>query len=85
MAALHDLGSVEEPAASPPPPAATGVRGAATHLGVSPSTVRRMIAAGDLPAVRIGGRVVVRFEDLDGYLADRAAASADTFGRPAHV
>lgn len=68
-----------------PPPAATGVRGAAAHLAVSPSTVRRLIAAGELPAVRIGGRVVLRFEDLDQYLADRTAVAADAFGRPAHV
>jgi len=56
-----------------PPPAACDARGAAIHLGLSPSTIRRLIAAGRLPVVRIGGRVLLRYADLDEFLAASAA------------
>lgn len=67
------LGTAEPDTITVPPPAATNVRGAAVHLGVSPSTVRRLTAAGDLRAVRIGGRVLYRYADLDAYLAEAAS------------
>lgn len=81
MAVIHDLvRTAEEAPASPPPPAGTGVPGAAAHLGVSTSTTRRLIAAGEIPAARVGSRVIVRYADLDRFLADRAAVAADQFG-----
>jgi len=43
----------------------------ADRLGVSPKTVRRQIAAGDLPAHRIGRRVLIDPRDLDLFLFDR--------------
>lgn len=40
----------------------------AQALGVSPRTVRRLAAAGELPRVRIGGSVRFRSSDIDGHL-----------------
>lgn len=37
--------------------------------GVSPRTVRRMIDRGELPAVRIGRRVMIPVEDVRDWLA----------------
>ncbi len=65
-------GNAEPDTTTAPPPAATNVRGAAVHLGVSPSTIRRLTATGELRAVRIGGRVLYRYDDLTAYLAEAA-------------
>lgn len=47
-------------------PAWVNMRQAAEHLNVSEATIRRWIAEGDLPAVRIGHRNLrIRAEDLD--------------------
>lgn len=43
----------------------------ARECKVHPVTVRRLIARGSLPAVRIGRSVRVRREDLDGYSGRR--------------
>jgi excisionase family DNA binding protein len=40
----------------------------AERLGCSPDTVQRLIAAGELPAYRIGGRLKVNEADLAEYL-----------------
>lgn len=51
------------------------VRQAAGRLGVSPDTVRRRIAAGELPALRIGYRTVRIAESaLREYIDSRPAA-----------
>jgi excisionase family DNA binding protein len=42
---------------------------AAVLGGISESTVKRMIAAGDLPAVKLAGRTLVRAEDLEAVVA----------------
>jgi excisionase family DNA binding protein len=47
---------------------------AARALRLGLSTVRAMIASGDLKSVRIGDRRLVRVEDLKTFLADRVAA-----------
>jgi excisionase family DNA binding protein len=44
------------------------VNDAAKVLGCHPKTVRRRIAAGVLPAVREQERVVIRTDDLEGYI-----------------
>jgi excisionase family DNA binding protein len=44
---------------------AVGYEGAAARLGVSARTVRRKVAAGQLPAVRVGRRVVVPVAALE--------------------
>lgn len=42
---------------------------AATHLGVSPLTIRRRISSGDLPAFKMGRRAIrVRIEDVEALL-----------------
>lgn len=42
---------------------------AAERLGVNPRTIRGYIAAGDLPAYRLGKRLIrVRPEDIDALL-----------------
>ena len=46
-------------------------------LGVSVRTVKRLVAAGDLTPVRIGGSSRVRVEDVDDYIA-RLTESAST-------
>ena len=59
---------------APPTPAVPSGRllripDAAARLAVSPRTVRRMIASGRLPAVRLGRVVRLREEDLAALLA----------------
>ena len=41
---------------------------AAARLGVSPRTLRRLIAAGELPVVMVGGHPRIRTADLVGYV-----------------
>jgi excisionase family DNA binding protein len=43
----------------------------AGSLRVSDMTVRRLITAGDLPAVRVGRSVRLRAHDVDDYLSGR--------------
>jgi excisionase family DNA binding protein len=45
----------------------------ATALRVSPKTIRRMIARGELPHVRIGRLVRTRAEDILQYISDHAS------------
>ena len=40
------------------------------RLGVSIKTVRRLIADGELPAVKIRSRLVVKESDLVAYISD---------------
>lgn len=45
------------------------IESAADMLAVHPRTIRRYIAAGDLPAYRVGARQIrVRLSDVDGLL-----------------
>ncbi|AXQ62961.1 helix-turn-helix DNA binding protein [Gordonia phage Bibwit] len=46
-------------------------RGAAEYLGVSYSTVRRLIARGDLHVVMIGNSPRLDLADLDAYIEQR--------------
>ena len=41
---------------------------AATYLGISYWTVRELINREELPAVRIGRRVMLDVDDLDGFI-----------------
>lgn len=48
----------------------------ATVLKVSDKTVYRLIDAGDLTAIRVGGQYRIRRADLDTYLTGRPEAEA---------
>jgi excisionase family DNA binding protein len=41
---------------------------AATYLGISYWTVRELINRQEIPAVRIGRRVMLDVDDLDGFI-----------------
>lgn len=49
-----------------PDPIDMSVADAATRLGIDPKTIRRMISRGDLPARRLGPRLIrIRVVDLN--------------------
>jgi excisionase family DNA binding protein len=48
--------------------------------GIGISTLRRMIARGDLPIVRLGRRVLIRREALEELIAEQAKLSDGTEG-----
>ncbi|WP_156161825.1 excisionase family DNA-binding protein [Nocardia vulneris] len=41
------------------------IKSASSRASVSPDTIRRMIAVGDLPAYRFRGQVRIAVEDID--------------------
>jgi excisionase family DNA binding protein len=56
-------------------PALLSVQEAAAHLRISKATAYRLIAAGEVPAVRVGGQLRVDRDELREYLyAGRDAA-----------
>lgn len=57
------------------PPIALSVRAVAKGISLSASTVRRLIDQGELPAVRIGHRVLVLQADLDTFIERLKAAA----------
>jgi excisionase family DNA binding protein len=64
------VGAAQEPRGSSVPkdqaPRRVGISDAAQHAGVCPKTIRRWIAAGDLPAYRVGPRLIkIDLADLD--------------------
>jgi excisionase family DNA binding protein len=46
---------------------------AATHLSLSPWTIREMVWRGDLPHVRAGRRVLLDLHDLDIWIERQKA------------
>jgi len=48
-------------------------RQAAAVLGVSVRTITRLVAAGELPSVHVGGIVRIRREDVESYVASLAS------------
>ncbi len=56
------------------------VRQAAAALAVSAGTVRRLMKAGEIPVVRVRGRVLVSRDHLDDYV--RRSTSGTTPGDP---
>jgi hypothetical protein len=50
---------------------------AAVHSTYGLSTIRRHIKAGNIPAVKIKGRVYVKPEDLDAFVAPEPMVVAD--------
>jgi excisionase family DNA binding protein len=57
------------------------IAAAAAELGVSPRTLRRRIAAGELPVFRDGGIVRVSRADLIRYVASKTRRSARPDGQ----
>ncbi|MBP2316530.1 helix-turn-helix domain-containing protein [Azospirillum soli] len=53
------------------PPALLTIPQIAERLQVSSKTIRRWIAAGDLPTVRLGRQLRVQPQDLDLFLRQR--------------
>jgi|WetSurMetagenome_2_1015567.scaffolds.fasta_scaffold709468_1 excisionase family DNA binding protein len=51
------------------PDSCLSLQAIAQRLGVSIKTVRRLIKDGELPAVKIRSRVVVRESDLAAYIS----------------
>lgn len=50
------------------PPLALSLEAAAEALGLSVRTVRRLVASGQLPASRVGRRVLIEASALDALL-----------------
>ena len=67
-AALADGGDVN--------PLLTTLDGAADRLSIGRRSVQRLVAAGRLPAVRVGGATRVRLADLDRYVDELDSATA---------
>jgi excisionase family DNA binding protein len=57
------------------PSAPLRTRAIAIELDVHPATVRRWIASGALPAVRVGGELRVEREDLERFIRPVARES----------
>ena len=69
LASLHDSESERIPSTA----RALSYQKAARALDVSQRTIRRLVADGDLPAVRIAGAVRIRLVDLEEHLAGLAS------------
>jgi len=54
---------------------------AAEHLGVSPKTIRRHIDSGQLPAYRVGGKVIrIHRKDLALLLTPHESTTSTSIG-----
>jgi hypothetical protein len=51
-----------------------GVLEAAQIIGIGPSKVRQEISAGNLPAKKLGGRVILTVQDIQNYVDKLPAA-----------
>lgn len=60
-----------------PNPRTMTVTEAAAILGISRTTAHECVRTGDLPALRLGGRIIVPTQFIDDLL-ERAAAIPDT-------
>lgn len=58
-------------AANAPSPLATDYVGAARLLTVSPRSIERLVASGELPHAKIGRRVVIAIADIEAFLLSR--------------
>lgn len=54
------------------------VADAAERLGISTMTAYRLIGAGDMPAVRVGGQIRIPVEELRAWLEDTHTGWAET-------
>ncbi len=51
-----------------------GVDAAANMLGISPGYLYRMLRAGDLPIVKLGGRTLLAVSEIDKFVAAQSRA-----------
>src|SRR5262245_20672440 len=75
--ALLSLAQESAPAAAIDPLQLLDAKQIEQLFGVSTSEVRKLIAAGDLPAVRVGRLVRVRRATLEAWLAERESTAAE--------
>lgn len=54
-------------------PLLVGLPEVAKELGISRSSLRRLIKRRELPVRKVGGRTLVRSHDLEAYVASNAA------------
>ncbi len=73
---LHGLRAQIDATARRLPPALASAAEAARQLGVSIPTVRRRIRSGELPVVRLGGRVLIALGAITASNADQIAVRA---------
>lgn len=66
-AATPPLATPTDPTISP----TLNTRDAAHLLGISPTALRRLVAAGEVPVLRLGRRVLFRRETLEHLRVDR--------------
>jgi excisionase family DNA binding protein len=82
MRAATRLAQTPRPDSGVPECAATpdhlSTKAAAAALGISPTAVRRLEAAGELPAVRIGRRVLFRRDTLERFGTERERPAGGT-------
>ena len=57
-------------------PAALSIEATADYLGVSVSSVWRLLRSGELPKAKIAGRTLVRRVDAEAFLARAVEGSA---------
>jgi excisionase family DNA binding protein len=55
---------------APSPPALVTLNAAAAYMSCSRRHLERLVAAGQIPTVRLGRAVRVAVADLDGYIND---------------
>lgn len=66
----------------PERPAALSIPAAASYLSISRASIYRLIKAGELPLVKVGGRSLIRRSDADALLTncmDRGQRTANIF------
>ena len=60
-----------------------GITEGAKRLGVSPTTLRRFIRNGDIPFLRVGGKIRLLERDLDAFLEGRYSTTTPaSFDQP---
>lgn len=55
-----------------PTPRYGSVAELASYAGLSPKTIRRLIESGAIRGLKVGRRVLIPFDDVDGYLLGRS-------------
>ena len=59
-----------------------GIKDAAAHLGVSTTTMRRLVEKGELPAISITSRLLFLERDLEDYLRAKHGFAKSRDDRP---